>query len=509
MANLLTARVAAFSLGALLLGACGADSPEDLAIAVQSAADTLDYPEGEEAACIGNSIFTEVGYDQLVADSHTISSLQLDPSGSIASLLETYASDTLDTSIVDCLDVDSRFRSELARQHLTAGITCQTEFGVESPVVKAHIDSVISGTDTSITIADTEELRDLLRPCASEDDFATAFGLKTSAELADVIDDELGTKLRRDKQPCAGPVIVEMVGFEALNEYPLGVDGKRLDFDELGIDDDQRSTLISAVAQCSDFVERARDDYRTAEPFFGPCAVDALKDDEDWLNPSVELALGLRSSRRSIERAESFVLDDCVETQIEESFGPVDAALRVSAFDYASGLFRGTSTLMEEYGPTEAEYKCMAYGLYHEIGLQEVLTASAILIEDKIETIEYWEAYDQLWGTLGRAGQACFGDWMVVSGDVHRAGFSEETLNCLRDELEEFGEIETYANLLNADTAPLSDDEYWDLVDLLDGWYLAFTSGLEDCYVDGENMIFDDYIAWLNSAGSDGDLVTT
>ena len=509
MANTTISRLAAVGLGALILSGCGADSPEDLQTAVRGAAETLAYPEDGEAACIGDSVYTLIGYEQMVADGYTVASIDLDPESAITSLIEANPSEELSASIVDCLDVDGRFRRDLGEQHLPSGITCETVFDTEQPLVAAHIDAIVAGGDTTITLKDTDDTRDLMRPCATDEDFATAFELQTASELAEAIDEDLGTKIRMDDQPCAGPLVVDAVGFEKLNEYLIGVDGARFDIDALELDDESLDSIITDIANCSDFVERAETDYRTAEPYFGDCVVAALDDNEEWLTPMTEFALGLLTSRRTVDRVESFALDDCVQAQIEVAFDENSSSTRLLAFNYAQGLFEGSAPILQDYGPSEAEFQCMAYGLFQKFNYEEVLDASAVLIEGADETVAFWEANDLIWGTLGRARQTCFGDWMVVAGDVHRAGFSDETLTCLRTELEEYGDITTYANLLAADSANLTNDEYWELVDQLDSWLLAFSQGLEDCYIDGEQAIFDSYMAWLNATGEEPELVTT
>ena len=509
MAKTTISRLAAVGLGALILSGCGADSPEDLQTAVRGAAGTLAYPDANEAACIGDSVYSLVGYDQMVADGYTVASIDLDPKSSITTLIEANPSEELSASIVDCLDVNGRFRSDLGEQHLPSGVNCDTVFSTEQPAVKSHIDAVIAGEDPTITLEDTDENRDLVRPCATNEDFATAFELQTASELAEAIDEDLGTTIRLDEQPCAGPLVVEAVGFEKLNESLIGIDGASFDLRALELDDDTLESLVSNVADCSDFVERAKDGYRTAEPYFGDCIVAALDGNDEWLTPSAEFALGLRTTERAVDRVESFALDDCVQAQIETAFGENLSSTRVLAFDYAQGLFQGSASILQDYGPSEAEFQCMAYGLFHQLSFEEVLDASAVLIEGADETTAFWEANDLIWGTLGRARQTCFGDWMVVAGDVHRAGFSDETLACLRTELEEYGDITTYANLLASDSANLTNDEYWALIDQLDSWLLAFSRGLEDCYIDGEQAIFDSYMAWLNATGEEPELVTT
>ena len=489
------ATAAAFA-GVVLVG-CGGETPGELQSTMQAAAETIEFGTAGDSECLGDAIFDTVGFDTLVADGHTTESVALDEEGSIDAIFDKHRSDALDDALASCLDADDRFRSELGSQHLSNGVQCEDTFDTDTPLVADFVDAVVAGEDTTITIDDTPELRTFIRSCATDDDFAAVFGLQTAAELATRIDTSFGSHLRTDKQPCAGAPIVDSVGFERMNEIGIGIDGAAFSIDSLELDDQARNKLINTISSCTDHIEQAETRYRIAEPYFGACVLESVTNDDEWIRRSTERGLNRLNRDRTVERIETSALDSCVEHRITEVYGENKSSTRLAARQFAAGLVEGIKQDdpdTHRYGTTEAEYQCMAYGLFDQIGVSAVYEATDVLAIADFESLEYWEASDTIWTPMTTARRECVGDWLFLSGDLHRAGFEDETLGCLRSELDGYGE---FADLITTDVNELSDDEFWEYAVEFDNWYFAFTDGLEGCYQADEQQIFDDYIGWL------------
>jgi len=490
---------AAAAASLFFLVGCGGQTPTEVQRSLQAAANNIDYAHEGDGPCLGDAIFTHVGFDQLVAEGFTAESIALDEAGSVAAILDTHSSDELTDALTACLDINDRFRADLESQHLGDGITCDTTFDVDISLVSDFASATVMGDDTTIEIDDTPELRNLIRDCATEADFAAVFDLQTGGELARRIDESFGTFLREDGGPCAGPLVVEEVGFEKMNEIGVGVDGATFTIESLNLGEAEGDALVDAIGACTDHIERARERYRTAEPFFGSCVVEAIGVDDEWVRQSTENALEHVSSDRTVERIETSAINGCVEARILELFGENNSMTRLSARRFANDLVRGIEVddpRLAEFGPTAAEYQCMAYHLYTELGSDGVDAAVFELMTVEPDSLEFWDASDKLWAPMDEGWLMCVGPWHVVASDLHRAGFSDKTLDCVKTDL---GEYEVYADLLAMSTANMTDAEYWSYVYDLDTWYLTFIDAIEGCYSDTEQDLFDTYMRWIES----------
>jgi len=500
-----TAKIGGFGLSvglALALTACGGDTPEAVQGALQQAAPTLAYVDNDEGPCVADTMFAEVGFDQLALEGHTSESISLDPTGSIRTIFETHDSPALRTAITGCLDANGRFRTALSEQHLTDPVQCEAPFTTDEPLVDEYMNATIDGESPTIDLEDDEATRDLLRPCTTENDFSDIFGLTTSADLAIAIDAVLGDKLREDEAPCGGAPIVDAVGYEALNTLGIDADVVRVEIDELGLDDEALEALTQELAQCSDFSERAATNYRTAEPYFGPCILEVIAEDEDWLTSKVEHAVGLALTERTAERVESTAIRDCWEERSVELFGELEWSERTAAKAFGTALY---DALQEDdfgkYGTTAAEYNCMTYGLFYEIGSDEVYAATEDLYELDDTTEAFWKAYDTIWGRLGELKRECVGDWLTIAGDYERAGFSDETLECVKDSVD----VEGTAEVFTRRTFDLSWEE-WDAYTFeLDAAVIVLEDALTDCYTEEDQSMYDKYNDWIDDVNDTED----
>jgi hypothetical protein len=106
----------------------------------------------------------------------------------------------------------------------------------------------------------------------------------------------------------------------------------------------------------------------------------------------------------------------------------------------------------------------------------------------------------------------CVGDWLMVSGDITRAGFSEETLDCVRDEIDH---VEKFADVLTMLVADLTDAEYDVYAVEFESRLFDWNEALESCYTEVDEDTYKDYNAWIDGlnelpdATTNDDFVTT
>ncbi|MDW3177107.1 MAG: hypothetical protein R8J94_06965 [Acidimicrobiia bacterium] len=479
--------------GALVLAACGGDTEASVEIAIAEAADSLPYAEAESAPCVAAAFISHVGFETLVADGHSTESFTLNPD-SIVDVAGQYDSAELRDELEGCLDVDSMVRTELANQDDMGTLSCPTKFTTDTPLVREFIDGKLAMEHPKMDIEDTPELRDLFRPCLSDDDFAATFDLDAKDDLVEAIDSSFGETFHRDGSTCLGETLVDEVGFEELQNLGVTVANPKVDLDSLDLDSETVGEIHGVVGACSDFEARAAERYRTQEPTFGTCVVDSLVEAGDWLDAKVEVAFGSMNRTRSIERLEDRALDDCLEARVDEVYGPTTARDRGLAFTFAAGLYEGIDfDGVEKYGTTEAEYMCMSVGLFDALTSEGVYAEVEILNTANVDSAEFYEAHEAFWGTLAEERRRCSGDWLTIAGDVERAGFSPATLSCLR---EDFTDVEAFADTLTSRTWHMTEQEYIAFTDDLDAYAFSFLDALEDCYTDEDSRVYDAYIKW-------------
>jgi len=279
--------IAGGGLLALALSACGGDNPELMQESLDSAAPTLAFVDDEHSTCAAEAILDHITFEQLVADGHTSESIAADPT-SIKAIVESHESTELRTSLTGCLDVNSLFRDRLAERNGGEQLTCNTTFVSGTDLVDQFLDQRFDGVEGPLTINDTDEHRDLLRPCFSEANFAEAFDIDLAGELGPAITHALPKQVAAT--PCAGEAIVQKFGAEELNDMGVTVANPAFDFDALDLDSTDEENVLEAIADCSELAVEKRRELRMDQPSHGACAMDAVE--SKWVSTMVRDAMG-------------------------------------------------------------------------------------------------------------------------------------------------------------------------------------------------------------------------
>jgi len=394
---------------AVVLAACGGDSPDAVEGALGEAAPTLAYVEPSEGSCVAGVLINTVGFDQLATEGHTSESITLSPDESIDTILESHDSDELRGDLAGCLEVSAMIRAELVATNGDADLACNTEFDTGTNFVDEYIDGQFDG-DAVIDIDDTSENRDLLRSCLDEASFAETFDIDTRAELQSAIEDNLGRALRDDSEPCLAPLVIDHFGSaEATNEAGITVespDFELADLNDIGAEND----FLDAVYACSLLAEREAESNRTAEPVFVQCLANGLAETPTWQRMLTSTALGTLEEAKWVRRAH---LDTCVRDRVDEVFGSTSTKERRAGaeigIDYYWEFGGPDSEYHVRFGETEALLECAGVAVALGTDLDR-LDELEELARNGNRTPELLQTWDDMLGLLGDGIALCAQD---------------------------------------------------------------------------------------------------
>lgn len=492
MAKLTQQRLVPFGailVASIALGACGGDSPAAMEQQLSSAAPTLAFVDDDQAPCAGQAILTTVGYEQLAADGHTSELLAEDPA-LVESIFADHDSADLREALNNCVDTSSLFQNQLVMQTGGDALVCDTTFSADDPVVDEYLDDRFTDNEASINIDDTAETRNLLRPCLTEESFAKQFGVDLAVDLGPAITQALPTAVHAEE--CAGSEIVDTFGAERLNELGLTVQSPKFTLDELDLETKDQNAILEAVTACSGIDDARRAELRSEEPSLGDCAVDAAG--EKWKRVAVAAELG--EGRQS---APEWLLDDavadCAIETAEEIVGrSITSSERAAARNRAT-ILAVPYDEFDEYSATRSMLECAMFVAAAELGVDEFSNTFDSLWFAETDDAAY-DAMKAFGDMLLPARRTCEGDSIFALVEFHRAGFSEETIDCVARDV---GGVEHLADLyetvsLNPDATEAEDNAF----------YFAATAPYEaiaDCYSSDEAAEYRAFQSVLNNVG--------
>ena len=203
------------------------------------------------------------------------------------------------------------FRSQLVSLNGGSDLNCVDTFETGTGLVDDYIDQRFDGRHGELDIADTNEHRDLLRPCLSEEAFAESFGVDLRADLEHAIEASLEGAIRDDEELCVAPLVLDHYGSaEATNDAGIRVEDIDFDIDSLELDDSTESDFLDRVAACSSFDQRVAEYERIAEPTYQACLIESYEGDAVWQRKIVESTFGRRAAERTVERRRGAALSD-------------------------------------------------------------------------------------------------------------------------------------------------------------------------------------------------------
>ncbi len=451
-------RLATGLLLALGLSACGGDTPEAMQESLGVAAPTLAFVDDEHSACAGEAILANVGFEKLAADGYSSEVISADPA-TVEAIVSDNDSPELRADLTECLDLDGLFRDELTKSNNDEPLACDTTFTADSPLVGQFLDQRFDGKKIKLSIEDTTEQRDELRPCFSEAAFATTFDVDLASDLGPAITKALPNGLAA--LPCAGDKIVAHFGAEQLNDLGVSVEEAELDLDALDLEDDDQNAIVEAISNCTDLVADKTQDLRIAQPGHGACALSAVE--AEWVSLTVTSELG--EGRPS---AAKWLLDDAVaDCVIERAESVVEREL--TANERATG--RRLSGLIyrvseDEYAATREMMDCAFFVATARFGEDHVEQIMETLFTAETED-QAWAAVDEFLEMLIPSRHACEGDSLLTFVDLYRIGFSDDTIECVA---RAHGGAEEVAALmvrvLTEEEPSFADlDEYYALID--------------------------------------------
>lgn len=415
-------RLALGLLLALGLSACGGDTPEAMQESLGVAAPTLAFVDEEHSACAGEAILANVGFEKLAADGYSSEVILADPA-TVEAIVSDNDSEELRADLTECFDVNGLFRDELTKSNSAEPLACDTTFTADSALVGQFLDQRFEGKKITLTIDDTPEQRDELRPCFSEAAFAKTFGVDLASDLGPAITDALPNGV--SALPCAGDEVVAHFGAERLNELGVSVETAELDLGELDLEDADQKAIIEAISNCSDLVAEKTQDLRTSQPGHGACALDAVE--AEWLSTTVSGELG--EGRPS---AAKWLLEDAVaDCVVERAESVVGRTLSGSERSTARKLSSLIDRVIEdEYAATREMMDCAFYVAAARFGEDEVERMMENLFTAENEE-QAWAALDEYLAMFIPSRHACEGDTLLTFVDLYRIGFSDDTIECV------------------------------------------------------------------------------
>lgn len=488
-----------FALGAVL-SACAGDSPEAMQQELSNAAPVLAYFDEEHAPCAAEAILTNVGFEQLAENGFTSDGLAVEPTV-IETIVDAHNSDDLRSGFIDCLDVDAAFRTHLAEQLDIDLIECDAAFAPGNALVDAYLTQRFDGIDRDLVIADTEDNRDMLRPCVPEAAFGSTFGIDLADDLIVAIDAELDDTLSSsDGDPCVGSALLDELGSaEAANELGITVDDPSFTLTSIGLSGEELDDFMLDLFNCGSFDDLKVAELRLTEPTFGPCVIDELRAEQEWKLASVRGAFGVDNAIKNVESRESNALDDCLLMKVTELYGEPERGEFGWSKDFAEGLYGSIVALdpgIERFGATLSETSCASFGALQGEDIDEwaghILRFEVDGIDPPAWVIEQAEA---IVSKMALELRTCSGDFVYGMGDLQRAGFSDETLECV------------LAKSPAEDAADALDwfvtfDDSMSYVEA-DGIISSLFDAVDRCYSPDEAEMYDDWIAWIDSEYSD------
>lgn len=477
-----------------LVGCGGGDTPEELSLSLSDASETLPFADVADNGCIATAIIDEVGFDQLQTEAVTAQRLALEPT-LITDVLETHHSDALDEALKSCLETDAMFRGALA-PFAPGGIQCDDPFTRDIATVENHLSEHMKEGQAELAIDDTPDMRDLFRPCLTEEDFAEMFGLDTRGELAAALNVELEERVDGTlRTNCGGKSIVAEFGVEDLAEMGLTTETPNLNITRLDIPAETRSAMLKAIAECVSYDDVLRAEVLKHDPMLADCLAEELsagyQQDRIWFN------LGERSREVVLDRMIDRAGGECLEMQIETVFGEFNL-LKMQSVNALAFVF----TLEDdELASTRSSMRCAAYGAYLDVG-QEALDAELeTFLSGAEDDPATWRALNVVLVALMENKHECLGDWLLLSDNLYLAGFRNETLECVHKRFEgqiagmaalyvryvtdpdvtwtEIIQMETFLEDLYDQTELCMDVSEQRTYDKLRNWVDSFEAGLE------------------------------
>lgn len=487
-------KLAAIALLAVL-ASCGGDSPEAVRSALGNAAPNLAYVDPPESDCVADVVLNHVGFEQLAAEGHTSETLTNNPD-SIADIAAVEESEELREALVTCFDIDAMFEASLVELNLDEPLECTNSDEATPDLRTQVIDRHFASDDSPLEISDTEEHRDLLRPCLGESAFASVFDLDTAEDLAVAIDAELGDDFAVDVSPCVGPLVIDAIGSaEATNRLGITVDEPTLVLADLDLGTEITNELKSQIFDCGTFVEQTLSKYKVEEPNLADCMVDELASNDVWREAKVTAALGSPGSAYSAGRRVENARDDCLEARIEDIWGDVDKFELSTAKDFGIGFHGGVTEeddSLAGYGHTLADIQCAAYGMLADVSLTRWIAAFEPAIDNPDNmTIAQFDELVAVLRVLDDAIRACVGDFNYLAVDITRAGFSSETISCIHESLGDVVEMADMAQEANFSNDINASIEMESIVGVLH-------DAVDDCYSDDERDVYEDWRAWFD-----------
>ena len=474
-------RLGAIGVAAIGLAACGGDTPETLGQALATASDSIDWVAEDEQACIGGAILDTIGFDALVEQGVTSEALTATPT--IVTDLVDDGPEELDTAVEQCVDADRLFRSSMASDVGLDIAECSTDFSDAALAVANRGNVMTDGPALELT--DTPENRDLLRPCLDVDTFGEAFDLDAPEDLIVAVQAALPVGLREISvnDDCLAERMVSKFGVEQLNDLGLTTDTPDLDLDVFA--EAEATFITDAAAGCSDATaDWRRELVNTHEPF-ADCVVAAEGD--AYNEKTIAIAFGESGARRDRDQLADDGLAACADEVAEASFPSISRLDRIEAdFLARTWLTDWEQTSPFNHAPSDHYYRCTMRGAYAELGRDEV---DSIFIEygySDPESLDSWDILVPFWQAYRESQRACGGDWYFITAELHEAGTSPETLDCIRERLGDDDEIGEMADTLVAYSVDIDDFRWESVLSEIDATF-------DRCRDDSELRIYNEW----------------
>lgn len=484
------------ALAALLLGACGGDTPEAVQESLSQAAPALAFADESHADCVSTVLLDTVGFESLAQDGHTSTSLTEQPD-SIVEIVAAYDSDELRTALTSCLDVDAMFRHQLAAHNNDEAIVCRQAFEPGIGLVDEFLQQQFDGEEISLTFTDDDDTRDLLRPCLDEQSFGSMFNIDDPDELGAAVLAALPPGLLA--QPCAAEALVGAIGAEELNDVGITIEDATIDLDALYalVQDRPEVTvdavkaieaeLSSALIECNTLSDSKRIELFNSQPLTGACGIDAVE--SEWIDAVIDAELG----RGSVTQPNGLLrkaFDDCALERAEQRSGIVlseASALEARRF---SDLFYADIRhfSVEEVTATPQMLDCAFYVAVATMGVDEMERLHEETFSAQSEE-QFMAAYLQIVSAVGNGRYTCEDTRLYLLSDMQRIGFSEETLECVADGASSLEDL-AHLHLLVTTGETSSETEY--------RFYFAevhsLLDRLEQCHTIAEQSLYTDYL---------------
>ncbi len=474
-------RLGAIGVAAIGFAACGGDSPETLGQALTTASDSIDWVAEDEQECIGGAILDTVGFDSLIEQGITSEALATTPT--IVTELVDDGSAELDAAVEECVDADRLFRSSLASDVGLDIADCSADFSEASLAIDNRGNVMADGPTLELT--DTPEHRDLLRPCLDAATFGEAFDLDAPEDLISAVQAALPVGLREISvsDDCLAERMVSKFGVENLDDLGLTVDTPDLDLD---VFTDAEATFISdAAAGCSDATSGWRRELVNTHEPFADCVVAA--DGDAYNEQTIAIAFGESGARRDRDQLADDGLAACADEVAEASFPTISRLDRIEADFLARTWLQDWEVSSPfNHAPSDHYYRCTMRGAYAELGRDEVDDIFFEYGNTDPESSAAWDILVPFWQAYRDAQRACGGDWYFISAELHEAGASPETLDCIRKRLGDDDDIREMADTLVAYSVDINDYRWESVLSEID-------ANFDRCRNDSELRIYNEW----------------